>query len=159
MKITLFRVFTFFQHLKLKAQGYRFGRGVIISNRGVCKIGGGKIICADNVSINAEVMFVAFKDITIGRNSTLAYRVIISTSANPNAPFNSLASLYPPVHKEVHIGENCWIGAGAIILPGISIGNGSVVASGAVVTKDVPDNVMVAGVPATVKKYLKIESK
>ena len=131
---------------------------MIISKKGVRKIGKGKIVCADNVNINAEVMFVAMKDITIGRNSTLAYRVLISTSANPNAPYNSLAAFYPPVHKDVHIGENCWIGAGAIILPGIRIGNGSVVAAGAVVNKDVPENVMVAGVPAEVKKYLKKDS-
>lgn len=116
---------------------------------------GGRIICSDHVNINAEVMFVAFKDITIGRNSTLAYRVLITTSANPNSPYNYLAEVYPPVHKEVHIGDNCWIGAGAIILPGVTIGNGSVVAAGAVVNKDIPDNVMVAGVPAAVKKHLK----
>ena len=99
-------------------------------------------------------MFVAYKNITIGKNSTLAYRVLITTSANPNSPYNSLIEFYPPIHKEVHIGDNCWIGAGAIILPGVSIGNGSVVAAGAVVNKDVPDNVMVAGVPAVVKKHL-----
>ena len=81
MRRTVYRLFTYIQHLKLKAKGYRMGNNVIVSNRGVRKIGGGKIICADNVSINAEVMFVAFKDITIGRNSTLAYRVMISTSA------------------------------------------------------------------------------
>lgn len=104
-------------------------------------------------------MFVAYKDITIGKNSILAYRVLISTSANPNSPYNDneLANIYPPIHEEVNIGDNCWIGAGAIILPGVTIGNGSVVAAGALVNKDVPDNVMVAGVPAVVKKYLKSE--
>ncbi len=119
-------------------------------------MGGGKVVCSDNVNINAETMFVAFKDITIGENSTLAYRVLILTSANPNAPYSRLAEVYPPIHKEVHIGDNCWIGAGAIILPGVTIGNGSVVAAGSVVTKDVPDDVMVAGVPAIVKKYLNV---
>ena len=108
------------------------------------------------MNINAETMFVAFKDITIGKNSTLAYRVLISTSANPNALYNRLADIYPPIHKEVRIGDNCWIGAGAIILPGVEIGNGCVVAAGSVVTRDVPDNVMVAGVPAIVKKHLNV---
>lgn len=155
MKIILFRLFTWFQHRWLKTQGYCFGHHVTVSNRGVRKIGTGKILCSNHVNINAEVMFVTFKDITIGKNSTLAYRVLISTSANPNHPYNELAKFYPPIHEEVHIGDNCWIGAGAIILPGVTIGNGSVVAAGAVVNKDVPDNVMVAGVPAVVKKHLK----
>ncbi|MBQ8047196.1 MAG: hypothetical protein IJ196_04645 [Prevotella sp.] len=99
-------------------------------------------------------MFIASKDITIGRNSTLAYRALLTTSANPNAPHNSLATAYPPMHKEIHIGSNCWIGAGAIILPGVTIGDGVVVAAGAVVNRDVPAHVMVAGVPAVIKKRL-----
>ena len=155
MNIIIYKIFTWIQHLMLKRQGYCFGKNVIISNKGVRKIGGGKIFCSDNVNINSEVMLQAFENITIGKNSTLAYRVMINTSANPNAEYNELGKIYPPIYKEVHIGDNCWIGAGAIILPGVTIGNGSVVAAGAVVNKDVPDNVMVAGVPAIIKKYLK----
>lgn len=156
MRRLLFKVFTVIQHLRLKRKGYVFGTNVIISRNGVCKIGGGRIICSDNVAINAETMFIAHRDITIGKNSTLAYRVLITTSANPNAPYNRLISVYPPVHEEVHIGNDCWIGAGVIILPGVTIGNGSVVAAGSVVTSDIPDNVMVAGVPAVIKKHLMI---
>lgn len=155
MKKLIFRIFTWFQHWVLKAKGYRLGYNVIISRKDVCKIGGGKIICADHVNINAGTMFIACKDITIGKNSTLAYRVLITTSANPNAPYNSLVEIYPPIHKEVHIGDDCWIGADAIILPGVTIGDGSVVAAGAVVNRDVPSHVMVAGVPAVIKKQLK----
>lgn len=154
MRKALYKILTGIQHFLLKREGYVMCANVIISKRGVRKIGGGKIICYDNVNINAETMFIAYKNITIGKNSTLAYRVLITTSANPNSPYNSLTAIYPPVYKEVHIGDNCWIGAGAVILPGVNIGNGSVVAAGSVVTKDVPENVMVAGCPATIKKYL-----
>lgn len=54
----------------------------------------------------------------------------------------------------ITIGDGCWIGARSTILGGVTIGNGCVVAAGSVVTKDVPDNTMVAGVPARVKKHL-----
>ncbi len=155
MKKLFYSLFTWLQHLSLSMRGWRFGKNVMVSYKGVRKIGRGNIICSDNVNINSEVMLIALKDITIGKNSTLAYRVMVTTSANPNAPYNSLSSIYPPIYKEVHIGENCWIGAGVIILPGVVIGDGSVVAAGSVVTNNVPDNVMVAGVPAVVKKQLK----
>ena len=157
MKRYLYKIATYIQHQSLKREGWLLENNVTISKRGVCKIGGGKIICGENVCINAEAMFVAFKDITIGDNSTIAYRAIVSTSANPNAPYNKRCKIYEPKHESISIGKDVWIGAGAIILPGVKIGNGVVVAAGAVVNKDVPDNVMVAGIPATIKKNLVIE--
>ena len=95
-----------------------------------------------------------FDTITIGKNSTLAYQVTILTSANPNSPYNKLSKLYPPTHAPVVIGENVWVGARAVILPGVKIGNNVVVAAGSVITKDIPDNCLVAGVPAVVKKRI-----
>lgn len=52
----------------------------------------------------------------------------------------------------VHIGRNCWIGAGAIILPGITIGDNTVIGAGSVVTKDIPANVVAAGNPCRVMR-------
>ena len=115
---------------------------------------GGRIYCADNVNINAECMLIASSDITIGKNSTLAYRTLLTTNANPNAPYNELCKIYPPIHKEIRIGDNVWVGAGVIVLPGCRIGNNSVIAAGSVVCSDIPDNCMAAGVPAKVKKHL-----
>lgn len=54
----------------------------------------------------------------------------------------------------IRIGDNCWFGANVTVLPGVRIGNGCVIAAGSVVTKDLPDNCMAAGVPATVKKFI-----
>jgi len=142
------------QIMMLKKRGWVLSDNVMISIHGVRKIGGGKIYCADNVNINAECMLIASSDITIGKNSTLAYRTLLTTNANPNAPYNELCKLYPPIHQEIRIGDNVWIGAGVIVLPGCRIGNNSVIAAGSVVCSDIPDNCMAAGVPAKVKKRL-----
>lgn len=141
------------QIMMLKKRGWVLSDNVMISIHGVRKIGG-KIYCADNVNINAECMLIASSDITIGKNSTLAYRTLLTTNANPNAPYNELCKIYPPIHKEIRIGDNVWVGAGVIVLPGCRIGNNSVIAAGSVVCSDIPDNCMAAGVPAKVKKRL-----
>lgn len=142
------------QIMMLKKRGWVLSDNVMISIHGVKKYGGGRIYCADNVNINAECMLVASSDITIGKNSTLAYRTLLTTNANPNAPYNELCKIYPPIHKEIRIGDNVWVGAGVIVLPGCRIGNNSVIAAGSVVCSDIPDNCMAAGVPAKVKKHL-----
>lgn len=144
------------QIMMLKKRGWVLSDNVMISIHGVKKIGGGRIYCADNVNINAECMLVASSDITIGKNSTLAYRTLLTTNANPNAPYNELCKIYPPIHKEIRIGDNVWVGAGVIVLPGCRIGNNSVIAAGSVVCSDIPDNCMAAGVPAKVKKRLMV---
>lgn len=144
------------QRMMLKRRGWVLSDNVMISIHGVKKIGGGRIYCADNVNINAECMLIASSDITIGKNSTLAYRTLLTTNANPNAPYNELCKIYPPIHKEIRIGDNVWVGAGVIVLPGCRIGNNSVIAAGSVVCSDIPDNCMAAGVPAKVKKQLMV---
>ncbi len=60
----------------------------------------------------------------------------------------------PGYYKAINIGRGSWIGAGAIILPGITVGEGSIIGAGAVVTHDIPDNVIAVGVPAKVIKHL-----
>lgn len=107
-----------------------------------------------NSEINSNVFLLAKDIIEIGENSTLAYGVSIITSANPNGPCNALSSIYPKITAPVKIGKDVWIGANATILPGITIGDYSVIAAGSVVTKDVPSGVVVAGVPAIIKKTL-----
>lgn len=108
----------------------------------------------NNAEINPGCLLVARDKIEIGENSTLAYGVTVLTSANPNGPRNKLYSIYPEKKAPVLIGDNVWIGANSTILPGVTIGNCSVIAAGSVVTKDVPEKVLVAGNPAVVKKHL-----
>lgn len=115
-------------------------------------------ICMHENSEIERCCFLLAKDkIEIGENSTLAYGVSIITGADPNGPKNKLSKLYPPLHAPVVIGNDCWIGANAIILPGVTIGDCVMVAAGSVVNKDIPSNVLVAGSPAVIKKHLKVK--
>jgi acetyltransferase-like isoleucine patch superfamily enzyme len=114
------------------------------------------IVMHNNSEIERGCMLIANEKIEIGENSTLAYGVTILTSADPNGPYNKLSKLYPPINSPVIIKDNCWIGAKSIILPGLTIGEFSVVAAGSVVTKDVPAYSLVAGVPAVIKRKIEL---
>ena len=82
----------------------------------------------------------------------LAPKVCIFTATHPIDAQLRISGI--EYGKPVTIGDNVWIGGGAIINPGVTIGNNVVVASGAVVVKDVPDNVVVGGNPAKIIKNL-----
>ena len=110
------------------------------------------LILHRNSEINYGCFLLAKNKILVGENSTLAYKVTILTSANPNGPLNLLSRIYPKMTAPVIIGDNVWIGANSVILPGITVGRCSVVAAGAVVTKDVKPFTLVAGVPAKMIK-------
>ncbi|MBQ6649347.1 MAG: acyltransferase [Muribaculaceae bacterium] len=112
------------------------------------------IVIHENSEIERGCTLIAKDKIEIGQNSTLAYGVMVLTSADPNGPHNKLSKLYPPIKAPVTIGNDCWIGARSVILPGVTIGDCSIVAAGSVVTKDVQPKTLVAGVPAIVKKRL-----
>ena len=100
--------------------------------------------------INHDCSFLDLGGITIDEGVLIAPKVTISSEGHPIAIGNrqSLSVTH------VHICRNVWIGAGAVITPGVTIGENSIVAAGAVVTKDVPANVVVAGVPAKIIKEL-----
>ena len=67
--------------------------------------------------------------------------------------YDKIRKAHPIDGTEIFVGDNCYVGTGATILGPIRIGNNVTIAAGAVVTKDVPDNVVVAGVPAKIVKY------
>ncbi len=101
-----------------------------------------------NVFINHACSFLDIGGITIEDDVLIGPKVNLITESHPLDP-NKRKSL---VCKPIHIKRNAWIGAASTILPGITIGENAVVAAGSVVTKDVPTNTIVAGVPA---KYVK----
>lgn len=99
-----------------------------------------------NVFINADCSFLDIGGITIEDDVLIGPKVSLVTESHPLDP----AERKSLVVKPVVIKRNAWIGAGAIILPGVTIGENAVVAAGAVVNKDVPANTVVAGIPAKV---------
>ena len=103
------------------------------------------------VFIGYECMFTGHAPIDIADGVMIANRVNLVTSGHPVEPADRKAYI---TAEPITIGPNVWIATAATILPGVSIGADSVVAAGAVVTRDVPPATLVAGVPATVIREL-----
>lgn len=90
--------------------------------------------------------------LTIENNVAISPRVTLLLNVDPNP--SPLHKIYPAKYLPIHLQKGAWIGACSIILPGITIGEFSIVAAGAVVVKDVLPYTVVAGVPAKVIKYI-----
>lgn len=103
-----------------------------------------------NVFINFDCVFLDLGGITIEDNVQLAPRVSLLSEGHPIAAQDRQTL----TTGKIHIKKNAWIGANATILKGVTIGENSVVAAGAVVSKDFPDNVIVSGIPAKVIKSI-----
>jgi len=101
-----------------------------------------------NVFINFDCVFLDWGGITIEDNVFIAPKVSLLSEGHPISP----EERHTLVPARIHIKRNAWIGANATILPGVTIGENAVVAAGAVVSKDVPDNVVAGGIPAKVIK-------
>jgi acetyltransferase-like isoleucine patch superfamily enzyme len=110
--------------------------------------GWGQLRIGDRVFINSGVVLFSALEITVGDDVAIANEAYITDT-------NSHGVEGRPVRDApVHIGNGCWIGARAIILPGVSIGRRCLVAAGAVVSRDMPDDSLVAGNPAQVVREL-----
>ena len=133
---------------RLKKVGKRtvFDNGVNIYNPQNIAIG-------ENCTVNFGVILQACGQgkIFIGNNVIISYNSLLLTGGLDLEKFPEAKS---HLVKDIFVEDNVWIGAGSIILPGVKIGSNSIVAAGCVVTKDVPSNVVVAGIPAKVIKIL-----
>ena len=99
-----------------------------------------------NVFINFDCVFLDLGGITIEENVLIAPKVSLLSESHPVDP----AIRQTLIPGKIHIKKNAWIGANATILAGVTIGENSIVAAGSVVSKDVPDNVIVGGIPAKI---------
>ena len=108
-----------------------------------------------NVYANYNLTAVDDTHIYVGDNTMIAPNVILASAAHPLDPEERRKGYQ--YNKPVHIGKNCWLGAGVIVVPGVSIGDDTVIGAGSVVTKDIPSGVVAVGNPCRVIKEVKKE--
>lgn len=136
--------------------GINTGPRLLLETRSV----NAKLIIGQNFVANTDLHIGAIENVTIGDNVLVASGVFISDHSHGHYGFEGACSPEVPPNKRpldsspVVIKDNCWIGEKACILPGVTIGEGSIVGAGSVVTKSLPPNVIAAGNPAKViKRY------
>lgn len=119
--------------------------------------GGKNVHFGKNVYANFNLTLVDDTHIYVGDFTMFGPNCVIATAAHPILPeFREKAYQF---NLPVRIGRNCWLGAGVIVLPGISIGDNSVIGAGSVVTKDIPSNVVAVGNPCKVLRPISEHDK
>lgn len=124
------------------------GEGCYIEPPLHTNFGGGHVHFGKNVYANFNLTLVDDTHIYVGDYTMIGPNVTIATAGHPILP--ELREKGYQYNMPVHIGKNCWIGAGAIILPGIAVGDNVVIGAGSVVTKDLPSDVVAVGNPCCV---------
>ncbi len=127
------------------------GKGVFV-RPGVYFGNGAQVSLGDHSMIGADSIIGSAAPVVIGNDVLMGPQVIIYTS-NHGTRLGSLMRLQPLECAQVEIGSDVWMGARSIILPGVRVGDGAVVGAGAVVTRDVPPNAIVGGVPARIIRF------
>ena len=116
------------------------------------KLAVGKYISiGEGCYFNAGTTFIDDWKIEIGSNCLFGPNVTLCTTGHPISPNHRMDGMYS---FPIKIGNTCWIGANVIVLPGITIGDHSVIGAGSVVTKDIPANVVAAGNPCHVLRQI-----
>ncbi len=110
--------------------------------------GGKHIHFGNSVYANFNLTCVDDTHIYVGDCTMFAPNVILATAGHPILP--ELREKAYQFNMPIHIGRNCWLGAGVIVMPGVTIGDNTVIGAGSVVTKDIPANVVAVGNPCRV---------
>lgn len=109
--------------------------------------GKGKVFIGNNVGLFDVFINSGSGEVHIGDNTFFGHRVMLITGAHDYSSFG-IERQRRMLIKNIHIGEGVWIGSGAIVLGGVSIGNNAVIAAGSIVVNDVPENWIYGGNPA-----------
>ena len=105
-----------------------------------------------NIYANFNLTLVDDTHIYVGDYTEFGPNCVIATAGHPILP--ELREKVYEFNIPVHIGRNCWLGAGVIVLPGVTIGDNTVIGAGSVVTKDIPSNVVAVGNPCRVLREI-----
>ncbi|MGV1055918.1 sugar O-acetyltransferase [Clostridium perfringens] len=114
--------------------------------------GGKNVHFGNGVYANFNLTMVDDCDIFVGNNVLFGPNVTLSAGTHPIHP--ELRSKQAQYNIPIHIGNNVWIGANSVILPGVNIGDNSVIGAGTIVTKDIPSNVIAVGNPCRVLREI-----
>ena len=114
--------------------------------------GGKHVHFGKNVYANFNLTLVDDTHIYVGDYTMFAPNVLLATAAHPILP--TLRQKGYQYNLPIRIGKNCWLGAGVIVLPGVTIGDNTVVGAGSVVTKDLSPNVVAVGNPARILREI-----
>lgn len=124
------------------------GEGCYVESPFYANWGGHHVHLGKGVYANYGVTFVDDTHIYVGDYTMIGPNVTLVTAAHPIAP--ELRQKGLQYNLPVRIGRNCWLGAGVVVLPGVSIGDNTVIGAGSVVTRDIPANVVAVGSPCRV---------
>ncbi len=133
------------------------GKDCYIESPFYSNFGGKHVHLGNNVYFNFGVTLVDDTHIYIGDNCMLAPNVVIATAAHPILPELRLKGCQ--YNMPVNIGKNCWLGAGVLVMPGVTIGDNSVIGAGSVVTKSIPSNVVAVGNPCRILREINEHDK
>lgn len=114
--------------------------------------GGNHVHFGKNVYANFNLTLVDDTHIYVGDYTMIGPNVTLASAGHPIWP--TLRQKNYQYNAPVHIGKNCWLGAGVIVLPGVSVGKNVVIGAGSIVTKDLPDNVVAVGNPAHILRKI-----
>lgn len=132
----------------LKEMFAEIGEGCYIEPPLHANWGGKHVHFGKNVYANFGLTLVDDTHIYVGDYTMFAPNVVVATAGHPILP--ELREKAYQYNFSVHIGRNCWIGAGALIMPGVTIGDNTVIGAGSVVTRDIPSNCVAYGNPCRV---------
>ena len=141
----------------LKEMLAEIGEGCYIEPPFHSNMGGGHIHFGKNIYCNFGVTMVDDTHIYVGDCTMFGPNVVVATAGHPILP--ELREQGYQYNAPVHIGKNCWIGAGALIMPGITIGDNVVIGAGSVVTKDIPSTTVAVGNPGRVLRKINDRDK
>lgn len=132
----------------LKEMFAEVGEGCYIQSSFHSNFGGKHCHWGNYVYANFNLTMVDDTHIYVGDNTMFGPNVTLATAGHPILP--ELRAKGLQYNAPIHIGKNCWLGAGVVVLPGITIGDNVVIGAGSIVTKDLPSNVVAVGNPCKI---------